>query len=283
MSVFYYKKLCVFFIIGLASLTSVNGQQSKHVHSENIIINTIPKSGSTYLAVALSNSLNYKKTQITCVDSAQENCYHTIHEFYATPTLLAKQHFAAPVVAYGPNLGAPKIDMELLRQFTDRKIIHLRDPREVLLSLIHHVNLYKEQAHVLPMRPMEYYTFSFSRQIDWGIDNFLPRIIVWMEEWLAFKDAEDLKPNGFKILITTYDELVANELKLFYKILAFYNISKRNFHHVVTKKDSAVLFRKGDSNEWRQVFTLQQRIRIANMVQPTLLQRFNWNIDNLQS
>ena len=89
------------------------------INADIIIIDAIPKSGSTYLAVALCNGLNYSRVQITLANAKQNNRFYTIPKFYATPKLLAKQHFSAPASDHKLGLGAPQIDLARFNWYID--------------------------------------------------------------------------------------------------------------------------------------------------------------------
>lgn len=246
------------------------------VNHKNIIINALPKSGSTYIRDVISDNTSYKSVSILPGFKSISPKFCSITQFFGQPNLLGKQHLRAPIDVSVDHLGPPKMDMDQLKKFTDRKIVHIRDPRAALLSYIHYINKHKESAHVNPPRPPGYYQLSFNEQLDWGIDNLLPLMVDWIENWLKYKESEDLKKNGFKILITTYDELVADQQALYNKILDFYNIPYEKFKTPNLSKENIANFRKGDDNEWREVFSEQQKQRIAAIVPASLLRQFNW-------
>lgn len=246
------------------------------VNQQNIIIDALPKSGSTYIRTVLSTGLTYRNLSILPSMRVHSPKFFSIPQFYADGKHLGVQHLRAPIDVSVNHLGPPKMDMDQLKKFTDRKIVHIRDPRPAFLSYMHYINKHKENAHVNPPRPPGYYQLSFNEQLDWGIDNLLPLMVDWIENWLNYKESEDLKSNGFKILITTYDELVADQHALYNKILAFYNIPSTKFQFPNLSKENVVNFRKGDDSEWREVLTEQQKQRVAAIVPESLLQRFNW-------
>lgn len=249
-----------------------------HSNQWNIIIDAIPKSGSTYITEVLRSGLGYTRTNIFPTKTVTDNKFHTIREFYSKSNRIATQHLRAPNSNSEPgaHLGPPILPEGQLNKYTDRKVVHFCDPRGVLLSLVHYVNLHKDISQVYPNRPEGYYNLSLEAQIDWGIDNFLPRIVTWMQEWIDYKDKQDASKHGLKILFTTYDELVQNELDFYQKILKFYSIPPQNFTFNPPVKEQMNNFRKGDPNEWRQVFTEKQKQKIATIVPDKLLQRFNW-------
>lgn len=236
----------------------------------NIILNAVPKSGSSYIAKSLDQGLNYERMRISAkyIPKDQVN-YFDLQKFYSEGGKLSKQH-----------LDPSTMNVNILKRFTRKMVLQLRDPREILLSWVHHLNALKEEKVDLyyfdPEPSVEYYNLSLNEQIDWNIENFLPSIITWIDGWLIVKEKEDLTDDGLKILITTYDEFLADELKFYHKILNFYDIPISNFKVKPPKKDRKVHFRKGELGEWRSVFTKEQKRRIAKIVPDELLRKFNW-------
>jgi hypothetical protein len=239
----------------------------------NIILATIPKSASRYIYTMLEYGLGCERMTTSPGYFPIDNLSYTeLDNFYAQQCSITKNHFNASV-----------FNIQLLKKYTNQIVLQLRDPREVLLSWAHYIQRIHDEDkieylyHVAPTPPPEYYQWQLTQQIDWNIDNFLPHAVAWMEEWIKFKDEEDKKLNGFKVLLTTYDEFKLNELAFYLDILKFYNIPSSQFSLVPQPLDMNMHFRKGDQNEWRQVFTPEQKIRIANIVPSSLLKRFNWH------
>lgn len=239
-------------------------------NQSNIIFNAVPKSGSDYMAKTLGTSLKFKRVFISnAYIPVDQIDYFRLKEFYSHGSKICKQHF-----------DASPLNIRILKRYTNKMVLNLRDPREILLSWVHHLNTQKQLNedifYVEPNPPEEYYQLSLSEQIDWNIKYFLPEIVKWMNDWLTVKQQEDAKKDGLQILLTTYDEFNADEIKFYSKILSFYNIPMEKFKYTPPPKDQAVHYRKGDSDEWRRVFTQQQKSAIAEIVPDSLLEQFNW-------
>jgi hypothetical protein len=237
---------------------------------QNIIINAIPKSGSAYIAQALENGLHYQHATISneYIPYDQVN-YKKVKAFFSTGAKLSKQH-----------MEPSGINMQILRRFTDRIVLNVRDPREVLLSWVHYLNAEHAKGidiyYVDPEPPAEYYQLSLQQQIDWNIQNFLPSMVKWLQAWSDYKKSQDLKQNGLKILVVKYDDLVEDEAGLYGRILQFYNIPESDFVFVRPEKSTYLHFRNGDRNEWRSVFSSEQKAAIAKIIPLSLLEEFGW-------
>lgn len=272
-------------------------------HHTNIVLAALPKSGSTYLLESLHENLGYQHMPSPS-DLRKErsviafhSCYHTevllrdspkgSEDFFQKKLQVARVHYHAPRVVDDKERGLPLFSVDKLKKNGNKMIIHLRDPRQALVSYVHHlnknINIENGFSFILPDISWWSYDFSgycganFKTQMDWAIENHLPHIVNWINDWVAFKDKEDKSSDGVKIMITTHDELVENESQLFQKIVDFYEIpfDMANFKSIA--KNVNVRFRKGERDEWRSVLTEAQKNRIAEIVPAELLTRFNWD------
>lgn len=238
----------------------------------NIIFNTIPKSGSVYIATTLKDSLGYTNTALSASYFPRDVInFSKADSFFKNKSMISQDHF-----------DSSKVNIQWLTKYTDRMVIHLRDPRQVLLSWVHNMNWIKKNGWddllymVTPTPPSEYYKWKLSKQIDWNIENFLPEVVAWMNAWLEFKEQEDAKDNGFKILLTTYDDFLSDDIGFYNKVLDFYEIPREQFVYKPAEKTETTHFRKGDVNEWRKVLTQAQKDRVNEIVPLALLQKFGW-------
>lgn len=135
---------------------------------------------------------------------------------------------AMPEFAKGGYVASAHIDaspenLQILDEFVPRWMVHFRDPRSVLLSWVHHIERlageqrYVDMLRVCPVPPRELHDWSFERRIDWHLDNFLPRVISWMIDWLdAAKRLKD------RVLITEFSALREREEKHAADIVEFF-------------------------------------------------------------
>jgi len=253
--------------------SSVIYTNARHLNkTQNIILNALPKSGSEYLVRTLENSLGYQRMKISSEYILTDQIHiDSIRKFYEQGGRISKQH-----------LDASNLNIRVLKMFTNKIVLNFRDPRDVLLSWVHNLNSLRQQGidyvcYFDAELPPHYYELSLSEQIDWNIENFLPNVVSWMNKWLVLNEQESLSKNGLKILITTHDELIEDELKLYTKILNFYEIPLGDFTFKPAEKSLKTHFRRGIKGEWRTVFTEKQKKRVSEIVPESLLQKFNWS------
>ena len=82
------------------------------------------------------------------------------------------------------HLAPSPENLQILQHFKLKMVLHLRDPRQALLSWIHylhyitHGNDTSEQLlYFTPRTPFGYFELSLSRQIDWQIENYMPQLV----------------------------------------------------------------------------------------------------------
>ena len=176
------------------------------------------------------------------------------------------------------HFGASKINLTHIRRHVNRMIVHLRDPRQAMLSYIHYLsterfrrNELETHLFIYPTLPADFFERDLASKIDWGVENWLPLLVSWVDEWVNADNGD-----GLNIKFTRYEDLVADEEMFVADVLGFFGIPESRFFHPTILPDEEVHFRKGETDEWMQVFSPAQ-IRAANARVPeTLATRFAW-------
>lgn len=274
---YFHAKLL--FTLAFVAISAAFIERHSDFNKPNIIIIAIPKSGSSYLEAAVRRNLEYSDMGIHSFYTQEKNRFITnFPEFFKNNAKISKGHSRAPINMTINNTYKiyPALDLTSLRRYTNKFILHLRDPRQVLLSHIHFITNSNDSKILSSEIKSAFLNLSLHEKINWGIDNLLPSMIEWYNNWLAIKELEDLKQNGMQILITTYEEILTDDLALYNKILDFYGIQSPK-EYLSPPKDAKLKFRKGDPNEYKSIYTAEQQQRIDAIVPKNLLQRFNWD------
>jgi hypothetical protein len=235
----------------------------------SILINTLPKSGTIYVMRKVERGLDYELYPISY--GYPLNDLINIHRL--------PQFVAGRCVAQA-HLDPSPMNLTLMREYGIRFVLHLRDPRQALLSYVHHMErmrtIGKEALLQSPPPPLSaaYFDMPLKDKIDWQITNYYPLTIHWISAWMDVLD-NDPEARG-RCIITTYDELIADEAKMFGRIVDFLGIPKQSFHDVAVEKDDSVQFRSGNPEEWKSVFTIAQRERTTEEIPAALQRRFGW-------
>ena len=226
-----------------------------------IVINTLPKSGSVYILHSLSNAL--QKPIIQMSDSGFPGSI-------LPPKIISLSKAQGVSQAH---LSASEWNINHLKKFAPKVVVHLRDPRQAMLSWLHHV----EKAH-LPSKkssylPNGYSYWNFSQRVDWFIDNHFATCIEWIKQWVDFS----VNNQEIDLLFTTYEEFVSDRDAFWSRILSFYGYDlKRVNMQKLPEKKGFYHYRNGTVDEWREVLTREQQIRVTEMIPRDFFTRFNW-------
>ncbi len=266
---FYFHKHAKNENINSIAEKSSNGVEEENtnniVDAKHIIFNTMPKSGSIFIAKTLEKGLGIPFQYISPGYALRDNISPEKFEQFNNSHAITQEHL-------DPSL----FNTQLLEKYSSKMILHLRDPRQACLSWIHHQNkLYKQNDtnylyYVAPTAPMELYEQDLTKQIDWYIENYLPNLVTWMDDWFKYIDS---KPQNVEIIVLTYEQFLQDNNSYIDKILEFYEIPKENYKQVEIAKDSSTHFRNGEHNEWRTVMSEQQISRCNQIIPPHIIQR----------
>jgi hypothetical protein len=108
-----------------------------------------------------------------------------------------------------------------------RAVVHVRDPRGAILSWTN------QMERQLPLRGLSYVAYSceqhvphcylkwsFEERLRWQIEHVMPRMVDWIEGWLAIADGS----KDVTFLVTDYAELARDSRAYIEKLLAFYEV-----------------------------------------------------------
>ena len=92
-----------------------------------ILLNTMPKSGSVYILKSLAKIVDLKTKH--CGDPSNGRLSDKDLTAFSTGGFVVQNHLA---------LSAE--NLQILEQLKPRMVLHLRDPRQAMLSWLHHVD-----------------------------------------------------------------------------------------------------------------------------------------------
>ena len=235
-----------------------------------ILLNTLPKSGSVYILNSLANGLQIKTLRISSLFFPGARIILDQIEGLAGGMAIAQEHLCADLV-----------NMNILSCYLDKILINVRDPRQAMISWVHHVEKLKNEMPSLLLRSPSlslfcenYFSMSFTDKISWQIEKgYLPEAIKFIEGWCNASESKTFIP---KILFTKQEDLASNPEFFFNSILDFMEIDKKNFIFPDPPKEGHLHYRKGKVDEWREIFTPEQAERASNIIPKQILERFGW-------
>jgi hypothetical protein len=232
----------------------------------SLLLNTMPKSGSVFLMHTLSETLGCGRLHLGSMYSLIDQISLEKMQAFAKGGWVAQDHLA-------PSLE----NLQMLKHFGCAMVLHVRDPRQAMVSWLHHLDrVHREQGEeplllVAPRPPSRYFTWDFIDKIDWQIDHYLPQAIDWLVRWLTVYDGREIP-----ILLTDYRELSGDADRLCHRICSFYGIAAEELRFVDIPKTIENHFRLADDEEWLRVLTPAQIERVNALLPAELANRFGW-------
>lgn len=175
---------------------------------------------------------------------------------------------------------ANRLNLLLLNIYVERFIVNIRDPRPAALSALHYLNKYYRNFpdyYILHTNNgsivKNYLELDFKTQLDYMIEIRIPNIVKWICDWLEAEVSLDFYPI---IIFTRHEDLAKDSHTFFKSILDFYEIDFSLFTMPQPPEPGKSNFRKGSVNEWREVFTLEQREKATSLIPQNLFDRFEW-------
>jgi hypothetical protein len=235
---------------------------------ESILLNTMPKSGSMYVLKSLAKILRLRAMYIG-------NQYGLIDQIDVKDALT----FSGGGFVSQNHLAPSPENLQILQHFKLKMVLHLRDPRQALLSWTHYLHYItggndasEQLLYFTPRTPSGYFEFSLARQIDWQIENYMPQLVLWAKRWVEIADSGTIP-----ILITHQNDLRLEEKAFFDAILAFNRIDLDYALPNLARTMDETHFRKADPTEWRRTFTPDQAKRATSLISESLSTRFGWD------
>ena len=231
-----------------------------------LLINTVPKSASESIWNQLAEGLGIAQGHLSL--GLYPDCCLLPHRVMAAVQggMIAKEHLPATPF----NLGL------LAHHDIDRIVYHVRDPRQVALSWAHFVKDDISMRLMAPLwrkivPPAGVLKSDFAVLLDWCIDHFMADLMGFISGWLEV----DRDPNQqIKLKFLSFEQFLAEPQAYFNEVLDFVGVERALF--AADAEAEVVHLRKGESDEWRAVFTKPQRERAWSLIPREMAEAFGW-------
>lgn len=244
----------------------MNFPENSQNNHQGLLILALPKSACMYISRTLKKSLNLK--EIAC--SSRINFTKDIIDPFEIESLCRQSLLS---LSHLPPL---KINTDFLVKHLPTCILHIRDPRQALLSWVHYLmrtrfeNL--EQKKVFLYVPNHYFSLSFHEQITWQIENHFQHLINWIEGWVHFRKLYSLEE---RIYLSTYEDFHNNQSLFFNKLFNFLGYDPQLLNYP-DEAPYRLNFRSGKIDEWKYVFSRKQQLLLNSIIPDNLVKQFNW-------
>ncbi|MBF0195809.1 MAG: sulfotransferase domain-containing protein [Magnetococcales bacterium] len=233
-----------------------------------IFLNTLPKSGSMYMLNTLTDAFKLPTILLGHNNSDFDHVVPLMAEFLAKGGGITQAH-----------IDPTPYNLDTLHSSGIKKIhLHVRDPRQALLSMTHHNNTlvgasYCERYTNIAMTPSDYDLWSFEQKLDWQFRNTYPYYILWLESWVNVIEND----SRFKIYLSEYKMLKSEPKRLLEESIKFFGYKDNLPNNIdFTPKAGKSHFRQGSNTEWKSVFTKSQQSIMGNMISSKLRNMFEW-------
>lgn len=215
-----------------------------------VLLITLPKSGSMYILHKLCLGLDTPHIRLT-----EGAVSRTI-----VPGWLA-------LLSLGGAIGQEHTDADpanlaLLRAVGIRRVaVHVRDPRQSMISNMHHefqrADSVDQRADDLAAREVD--ETRILANLDRYLDRYMPRTAAWLRDWMVVADRRDLD-----VVFTRFKDMKADPRALIEKILSHFGVDEIPFDWSVLDvppKKGKLHFRRGETDEWRRLLSSDQQAR----------------------
>ena len=231
---------------------------------KSIVFNALPKSASTYCYEVLRRSCGLLESSITGGGFPYEAIMW--ERFF---------RFAGGGCIVHDHIDANPANLFFLRRLPVVLIVHVRDPRQTILSWAHHLKRSSARTmepHTILALPLSWWDHSLPSQLDTLIDQHLPVFVRWIEAWVAASEGGQAD-----VIFTQFEKMVADPDGFFSELAKRCGLKEDALTERPVLEEPMFQFRAGQVDEWRSVFSSQQIDRANAAVPDALLARFGWN------
>ena len=231
-----------------------------------MLLNTLPKSASESIWNLLAEGLDIAQSHLSIGLFPDCSLLPARVQSAAEGGLIAKEH-----------IPATSHNIEILTEFgVNRVAFHVRDPRQAALSWAHFVRDDVSMRLMAPIwrkvvPPRAVLEGAFPELLDWCIERYLTIQIDFIQAWL---DAADDPNVALEVRFLSFERFLAEPEDYFAELLDFYGIDRARF--AAEREAEVVHLRKGQTDEWREVFNSAQQSLAWRMLPPAMAERFGW-------
>lgn len=231
----------------------------------------MPHSGSTYISKKVAEAL---KTTWFPVHAGYE-----LDQYILDWTKLGKSIRNRGVSIC--HIPASRGNRIVLRQHVTRCVVHVRDPRQSILSWIHKIESklnnkeYEWYERIAPALPQGYASMSLEDRLWWQLENEFLKRVDMVQGWMDYQATNEAP---VKILFTTHHDLKQFPQLLFTTIMNYFNLPSNYFNLEINRGESRKYnFRKGSCNEWQEVYSEEQKKYADKILTDAMKTRFEWS------
>jgi hypothetical protein len=215
-------------------------------------------------SAGLERGLGAKRIRLTVGIFPEDLILFPQIQTFAAGGQIARQHFRPT-----------DTNLAYLRHFNVRPIIHVRDPRAVLVSWTHQLanagggrkELFWYYPAICP--PPIFVERNFTWQLEWCVEHHFGVFLDWICEWCAAADR-----GAVEVMFTSFEDFVLDEDGTLTKNFEFSGLVEK-FRRPAVVPSAELLFREGKIDGWRAV-AAQIAAAATRAIPEDLWKRFAW-------
>lgn len=235
-----------------------------------VLVVTVPKSASETIWNRLTEGLRLPRTHVS------------LGLFPHCLLLPARvRAFAAGGISAKEHILPTRHNLRVLAEAGIRRlVVHLRDPRQCVLSWAHFVAGDVSRRKLGPLwrdtvPPKRVLDAGTAAVLDWCLERVLPLHLDFVRRWLAVAGAPD-RAGLPEVRFTTFEDFLASPDRHMRQLLEAFDIPADLFDEAAAAEAADVHRRRGEAEEWRRAFDRRQLRRIAGLWDAGLGARFGW-------
>lgn len=239
-------------------------RQAQRTGLPPMLLITVPKSASESIWNLLAERLGFAQSHVS-IGLFPDCCLvpPRVRQL-AAGGVIAKEH----ILPTAHNLRV------LQAHGIDRLLVHLRDPRQAMLSWAHFVRDDVSRRALAPIwrkivPPAGVLETGLGATLDWCLEHYLPRLVEFMTSWLGL--ATDPRA-PVRVRCLTFEQFRTAPEHYFEQALALYAVDHDRFN--TDAKAEVVHLRRGALDEWREVLTRRQQRRARQAIPDSLAAMF---------
>jgi sulfotransferase family protein len=252
----------------------------------NLFFVSLPKSGTIFTWQSLQDTTGLKIPNFSQLEGWPD---YTSGRDFSCPDLYSCGDFNTQLLrpenmqyflngfVFGSHMQASYHNMRVLKEAGINRItVLLRDPRDALVSWVHHLrslgpssrNYHSKMYHI----PRDYYCWPLEQQFAYQVRSFLPIAVNWIEGWLDYYASLDRE---IDVLFVYYDELKRQPARYIQRIAEFHDLGQVDVSRIPTVEPGKLHFRKGEHDQWLQELSEKDRRLVDDIMGDRLLQGFH--------
>jgi hypothetical protein len=217
-----------------------------------------PKTASSFIATVLAQGLDIPACTVTIWN--QERQLRRI----VVPAWLRCLLLGGTVTH--EHLGPFKENIEQLCTYQPNIIVHLRDPKQIVISHIHHIKKFASQNRNITEAQQWYLDKDVSQSIDSTTEKLVPFYMEWALQWYRVSQDNDLD-----LQFTSYEQFMEDKDMFFERIADIFSIPPEKLKQLKeTQKKldghkGLYNIRSKRTDEWSEVMTRKQQERVDEL------------------